>query len=174
VDTFHDNGGGANQQYRLYLDNAHPNPTTAPYWAAGTGANSASFTDPYYSFLGSQAAPAGQAAFSATQGGATPAGIIGFAWHTMTITQDGFNLTWAIDGNTITTVPDSALTLGGSQISLNAIDSGLSGNSTANGQLLNADIWDNLSVTATPEPSTIALGVLGLAGLFFARRRTIK
>ena len=36
----------------------------------------------------------------------------------MTITQDGVNVTWAIDGHTIATVPDSALTFGGSQVSL--------------------------------------------------------
>ena len=149
VETFHDNGGGANGQYRVYTDNTSPRPTpvNSPYYAAGTGANSATYTDPYYSFLTSQSAPAAQSAFSATQGGSTPAGIIGFAWHTMTITQDGTNLTWAIDGHTIATVPDSALTFGGSQVSLGMDDSGLTGSSAANNQLFNADIWDNLTIT---------------------------
>ena len=171
VDAIHDNGGGANQAYRVYTDATHPNPTTAPYWAAGTGATSASYTDPYYSFLTSQSAPAAQAAFASTQGGSTPAGIISFAWHTMTILQDGVNVTWAIDGHTIATVPDSALTFGGSQVSLGADDTGLSGNSAANNQLLNADIWDNFTITETPEPTSISLLGLGAAGLFLARRR---
>src|ERR1035437_7248528 len=57
VEAFHDNGGGANQQYRVYTDATHPNPTTANYWAAGTGVHSASYTDPYYSFLTSHTAP---------------------------------------------------------------------------------------------------------------------
>jgi hypothetical protein len=111
---------------------------------------------------------------AATQGGSTPVGILGFAWHTITITQDGVNVTWAIDGHTITTVPDSALTFGGSQVSLSAIDTGLTGNSAANNQLLNADIWDNFTVTAVPEPVSSSLLILGATGLFLARRRSQK
>ena len=175
VETFHDNGGGANGQYRVYVNNTSPRPTpvNSPYYAAGTSATSASYTDPYYSFLTTHTAPAAQLTLSpSTQGGSTPAGIIGFAWHTMTITQDGVNVTWAIDGVTITTVPDSALTFGGSQVSLGADDSGLSGSSVANNQLLNADIWDNLTITAVPEPVTGSLMILGAAGLFLARRRS--
>src|ERR1035437_9839750 len=172
VEAFHDNGGGANQAYRVYTDATHPNPTTSSYFAAGTSTSSASYTDPYYSFLTSQTAPAAQVTLSsATQGGSTPAGVMGFAWHTMTITQDGVNMTWEIDGLTITTVPDSALTFAGGQVSLAAIDTGLSGNSTAINQLLNADIWDNLTITVVPEPTSISLLGLGIAGLFLARRR---
>jgi hypothetical protein len=173
VEAFHDNGGGANSAYRVYVDNTpRPTPVNSTYYAAGTSASSASYTDPYYSFLTSQTAPAAQVTLSsATQGGSTPAGVMGFAWHMMTITQDGVNVTWAIDGHTITTVPDSALTFAGSQVSLAAIDTGLSGNSTAINQLLNADIWDNLTITAVPEPTSISLLGLGIAGLFLARRR---
>ena len=174
TEGFGDNGGGANQAYRLYLDNTHPNPTTANYWAAGTSSTSASYTDPYYSFLTSQTAPAAQSAFSATQGGSTPVGVLGFAWHTWTITDDGINVTWAIDGTTITTVPVSAVTFGGSQISLGNDDTGLSGSSAANNQLFNAEIFDNLTVTQIPEPASCALGILGGAGLFLVRRRTRK
>ncbi len=172
AETFHDNGGGANGAYRAYVDNTRATPANSSYYAAGTGANSASYTDPYYNFLTSHGAPTAQTTLSpSTQGGSTPVGIMGFAWHTMTITQDGVNVTWAIDGTIITTVPDSALTFGGSQVALGADDSGLTGSSAANNQLLNADIWDNLTITAVPEPTTSGLMILGAAGLFLARRR---
>ncbi len=172
VEAFHDNGGGVNNEYRVYTGNTHPTPATSSYYAAGTSATSASYTDPYYSFLGSHTAPAAQISLSAaTQGGSTPVGIIGFAWHTMTVVQNGTTMTWAIDGHTIATVPDSAVTLAGNQISLGADDSGLAGNSTAINQLLNADIWDNALLVAMPEPSTYALAALGAAGLYIARRR---
>ena len=171
TEAFGDNGGGANQAYRVYLDGNHPNPTTAGYWAAGTSSTSASFSDPYYtSRYPSVSAPAAQSAFSATQGGATPAGVQGFAWHTWTITQNGTNLIWRIDGSVITTVPDSALTLGGSQVSLGNDDTRLTGSSAANNQLFNAEIFDNLTITdQVPEPA--GLGVLALLAPTVVRRR---
>ena len=170
-EAFGDNGGGANQAYRLYLNNTHPNPTTANYWTAGTSSTSASYSDPYYTGLfPSVSAPAGQVSYAATQGGSSAAGTIGFAWHTWTITDDGLNVTWAIDGHTITTVPVSAVTFAGDQVSLGNDDTGLTGSSAANNQLFNAEIFDNLVITLIPEPSTLALLGLG-AVAFLARRR---
>jgi hypothetical protein len=171
TEAFGDNGGGANQAYRIYNNNTHNNPTTKGYWAAGTSSTSASFSDPYYtSAFPSVSAPAGQSSFApSTQGGSTPAGVQGFAWHTWTITQDGTNVTWAIDGKTITTVPDTDFTAGGSQVSLGNDDTGLTGSSAANNQLFNAEIFDNLLIT--PEPTSLGLlGILG-AGLCTRRRR---
>ena len=65
-----------------------------------------------------------------------------------------------IDGKTITTTPVSAVTFGGSEVSLGNDDTGLSGNSAAANQLLNAQIFDNLVIT--PEPAS--LGLLAVAG----------
>lgn len=176
VESFGDNGGGANQAYRVYTNGTHPNPTTKGYWAAGTTATSASNTDPYYtSAFPSVSGPAGQSAFApTTQGGSTAAGTLGFAWHTWTITNDSVNVTWAIDGKTIATIPTADYTSAGSQITLGNDDTGLSGNSTANNQLFNAHIFDNLIVRdypAVPEPSTLLLCLVGMMGWFGARRR---
>jgi hypothetical protein len=174
VEAFGDNGGGTNAAYRVYVDNTspRPTPTNSPYYVAGTGANSATFSDPYYtSRFPSVTAPAGQSTFApATQGGSTPAGVQGFAWHVWTIVQDGSNVTWYIDGSPITVVPDIALTFGGSQVSLGNDDTGLTGNSTANNQLFNAEIFDNFVViSGVPEPGSMGLLGMAAAGLLVRR-----
>jgi len=177
VEGFGDNGGGANQAYRVYTDNVHPNPTTKGYWAAGTSSTSASFSDPYYtSAFPSVSAPSAQSTFSSTQSGSTAAGTLGFAWHTWTITNDTQNVVWAIDGKTIATIPTADFTAAGSQVSLGNDDTGLTGNSSANNQLFNAEIFDNFQISdfpAIPEPTSATL--FSLAGLMLAaigRRRS--
>jgi hypothetical protein len=174
MEGFGDNGGGANNAYRIYTDNSHPLPTTKPYWAAGTSTTSASNTDPYYTtLLTSVPAPGGQSGFATTQGGSTTAGTLGFGWHVWTITNDSVNVVWAIDGKTFTTVPVADFTAGGSQVSLGNDDTGLSGSSTANNQLLNAEIFDNFVVSdfpAVPEPASFVLLVLGSAIALGTRR----
>ena len=174
-EAFGDNGGGANGAYRVYTNDVSPRPvpTNTSYYAAGTSSTSASNTDPYYTaFLPGVSAPAGQSSFSATQGGTSAAGTLGFGWHTWTVTQDGTNVTWAIDGHTITTVPNSAVNFAGSQVSLGNDDTGLTGNSAANNQLFNAEIFDNFKITTpVPEPGSLGLVALAGAGLMGRRRR---
>ena len=173
TEAFGDNGGGADGAYRVYTDNVspRPTPTNSNYYAAGTTAGSATFSNAYYtSRYPSVSAPAAQSSFSSTQSGSTPAGVQGFAWHVWTIANDGTNLTWSIDGSPITTVPVSSVTFGGQQVSLGNDDTGLTGSSAANNQLFNAEIFDNLSITdLAPEPASLAL--LGLAALPLLGRR---
>jgi hypothetical protein len=179
IGGFGDNGGGANQAYRIYTNGSHPNPTTKGYWTAGTTATSASFSDPYYTAkFPSVSAPAGQSSFApSTQGGSTPAGVLGFAWHTWTLNNNGTNVIWAIDGFTIATIPVADFAMGGSQISLGNDDTGLTGSSAANNQLLNAQIFDNLIITTTAVPEAGAWLFGGVATIVtgagvWLRRRT--
>jgi len=166
VEAFGD--GGGTTDYRLYKGNSHLLPTGTPnYYAAGNLSTSDHHTDSYYNTFGGASAPAGQVSFLASQGGTTPTGTTGFAWHTWTITNDGTTTTWAIDGKTITSMPDSALTTNGSQVSLGVSDTGTGGNTSANGQLFNAEIFDNLVIT--PEPAS--LGLLAMAAIPLFRRR---
>lgn len=175
ADAFHDGGGGSTGDYRLYADNTRLLPTGTSYFAAGSLSTSSTHTDSYYSFLTSQTAPSAQTTLSSsTQGGSTPVGIVGFQWTKWTITQDGTNITWAINGHTIATVPDSSVTFGGTQLSLDSIDSNTSGNTSANNQALNFDIFDNLTVTAIPEPATGAIMCFGAVAISLIRRRTRK
>jgi hypothetical protein len=172
VEAFGDNGGGANGAYRVYTNNVSPRPvpTNSSYYAAGTSSTSASNTDPYYNFLTAKTAPSAQTTSNpSTQFGSTAVGTIGFAWHTFTITKNATNYIWAIDGTTITTVPIANITAGGNQVSLGNDDTGLTGSSVAANQLLNAEIFDNLTINAVPEPS--ALAFLGLGSLLGLRRR---
>jgi hypothetical protein len=176
VEAFGDNGGGTNGAYRVYVDNTspRPTPTNSLYYAAGTGTNSASYTDPYYNSFGHETAPAGQVSFSATQQGTTPVGTLGFDWHTWTIDNDGTSVKWYIDNKLITTVPVASLSFGGSQISLGNDDTGTGGNAAALNQLLNAQIFDNLTITSVPEASAALFGgvavVLSGVGAWLRRR----
>jgi hypothetical protein len=152
VEAFGDNGGGADGAYRVYPGTTSPRPvpTNSSYYAAGTTAGSATFSNAYYTapFPSVSAAPAAQVTFApTTQGGSTAAGTLGFAWHTWTIVDDGTNIKWSIDNTLITTVPVTAVTLHGSQVSLANVDTGLTGNTAANNQLFNAQIFDNLIIT---------------------------
>jgi len=172
VEAFGDNGGGTDGAYRVYVDNTSPRPipTNSPYYYAGTTAGSASFNNAYYTgAYPSVSAPAAQATFSSTQSGSTPAGVQGFAWHTWKIINNGTDLIWSIDGRGITHVPVSALTFGGSQVSLGNDDTGLTGSSAANNQLFNAEILDNLTISDAPEPASI--GLISLAAPMLMRRR---
>jgi hypothetical protein len=177
MEAFGDNGGGADGAYRVYPGTTSPRPvpTNSNYYAAGTASGSATFSNAYYtSAYPAATAPAGQVTYSsATQGGSTPAGVQGFAWHTWLVTNDTANINWYIDGKLITSVPTSAAPLAGQQVSLGNIDTGLTGNSAAANQLLNAQVFDNLIVSdfpAVPEPASCGLLMLGLAMVVGARR----
>lgn len=82
-------------------------PTNSGYYAAGNGDTVRGNGNPYYSAFGGSSVPAQQAIF-ATQSGAVRQGALGMAWHAVTITVQGDNVTWDVDGYRMGTVPISA------------------------------------------------------------------
>jgi hypothetical protein len=85
---------------------------SAGSYAAGTNLTSRGNLDPYYNLWGGLAAPAGQLGANPSQTGITAIGSMGMAWHTVTITKQGTNVTWDIDGRRIATVDITGQTLG--------------------------------------------------------------
>lgn len=158
--------------YRVYINGSNEgNPPPTGMYTAGNDATASQFNTAddgnyYASFMPSVTAPTVQSSAASTQTGSTVPGEFGFAWHNETVTQDGTNVTWAIDGHTIATVSDGSFTSGGSGVVLGDQDS----NANTGPATYNADIFDDLVITdLTPEPASLSL--LSLAGLGLIRRR---
>jgi hypothetical protein len=162
--------GGAAQDYRVYPVGNLASPTTG-FYAAGTTTTPdvRNAADPYYASFGGVAPPAGQTALFPQQNGTTQVGSLGFEWHDVAITKVGNTVTWDIDGVRIATVDTTGLpAFGGGNILLNQSDIN-NGTTDAAGDPLLFGLFDNVRVSAVPEPSTYALLVLG--GLCLAMRR---
>lgn len=167
--------GAASKDYRVYSSAAGGGTgtgyaLTSGVYAAGTDATAADNLNAWYAPLGLNTVPAAQTAITATQTGTTPAGAPAFKWHTGQIMKTGNTVTYSIDGLLIATIDASALTLGGGNIEFiqSDINSGVSTDTTA--PTYEFGLFDNI-VVQVPEPTTSALGLLGLAGFFLARRR---
>lgn len=161
--------GAAAQDYRVYPVANLASPTTG-YYAAGTTTTPdvRNAADPYYASFGAVSPPAAQTALFPQQNGTTQVGSLAFEWHDVAITKSGNTVTWDIDGVRIATVDASTLALGGGNILLNQSDIN-NGTTDATGDPMLFGLFDNVRVTAVPEPSTYAL--LGLGALFLAARR---
>ncbi len=157
--------GGSTQDYRAYKKGVHD--TASATYAAGSQANS----DPYYTALfPGVSAPAAQVSLYPGQTGTTPAGAVGFRWCDVTISKAGNIVTWSIDGSLIATADVTGLTLGGNNLFLGMFDINATSSADPNDFLITA-IFDNLTVTQVPEPSMLALSLLGGLGvLLFVRR----
>ncbi len=163
--------GGSTFDYRVYRDNALLAPSTGVY-AAGTGTSPDARNNihPYYTALfGGETAPAAQLALYPGQTGATFDGALGFAWRDVVIVKNGDTLTWSIDGNLIATVSAAGATLSGNNIFFGQFDINATSSTDVNDFLITS-IYDNITVSVIPEPSSALLGLLGLAALGLRRK----
>lgn len=162
--------GNSAQDFRVYTNNVHVAPATGVYAAGNTlTPDVRNAATAYYSQFGGVTPPAAQTTLYTNQTGASGAGVLAFGWHDVEIEKIGSTVTWTIDGLLIATVSTNAATPG-NNIFLGYFDTASGSSTDANDFLINA-IYDNVSVTAVPEPTTIALGLMGAAGLFVAARR---
>jgi hypothetical protein len=156
--TTADGGIGSDWRVLPKSGTAVPSATAGVYAAAPTGSTTASSNaDPYYvAKFPTQTAPTVQQTIATAEYGsdASPvmagnmqAGSFGFAWHKVTVTKTGGNVTWDVDDNRIAQYDASALTLGGNNIAIGQSDVNTS---TARHPSLVFTVFDNLTVTDLP------------------------
>ncbi len=145
--------------------------TNSGVYASGISANAADNLNPYYASLGGNTVPSAQTALLATQTGTTAFGAPGFKWHAGEILKVGNTVTYKIDGLLIFTVDASALTLGGGNILFVQSDVNSGSSTDPNAATYAFGLFDNIVVEAVPEPSSLALGLIGAVGLLWKRRR---
>jgi hypothetical protein len=162
--------GGSTFDYRVYPV-ANLAGVESGYYAAGTGTAARNNTDPYYSVFGGETAPAGQLSLFPGQTESTSPGAQGFAWRDVAITKIGDTVTYDIDGVRIASVDASTLTFGGDNILLTHFDINNTISTDVNADSLLFGLFDNLTVTVVPEPSTYALMLGGAGLLMFIKRR---
>ncbi|MEO6036714.1 MAG: PEP-CTERM sorting domain-containing protein [Verrucomicrobiota bacterium] len=169
--------GGSSFDYRVYRTNGlvSPSVVTGVYAAGNIGDSTANDsrnnTATYYTTrFGGEVAPSAQLTLFPQQTNATPAGAIGFRWRDVVVEKAGSILTWTVDGQLITTIDSTGATLSGNNIFFGQFDIN-AGSSTDPNDSLITSIYDNIRVEAVPEPSTIALSLLGALGLICLRRK---
>ena len=160
--------GGSANDVRAYSSAA---PTSYPsgnaVYAPATSNNNSNV---YYAGYTPQSAPAAQVLLFPGQTGATDPGETSFKWRKVVIDVSGGFATWTIDGLQLAQVDLSTVTLGGGNIFLGHSDTNAGSSADPNDSLLNVTLIDNLQVVV-PEPSSVLLCLLGMVGLFAARRR---
>jgi len=162
--------GGSASDYRAYSSAAptsYPSGDAVYQSPAGTINNSGA----YYSFFGSQSAPDAQVGLFPGQTGSTDAGETSFAWRRVVIDVDGGFASWSIDGLLLGKIDLSTVTLGGGNIFFGHDDTNAGSSADPNRELLNVTLIDNITVTAVPEPSSLALLGLGALALLARRRK---
>ncbi|MEX2309022.1 MAG: PEP-CTERM sorting domain-containing protein [Pirellulales bacterium] len=165
--------GGSSVDYRAYSPTAGTGYTPpSGVFAAGTSTtpDSRNGADPYYASFGGNSAPAAQTLLFPQQTGSTGAGAPAMRWHEVVIEKSGGNVTWKVNGILLATVPagdDSVAT--GNNIFFGHSDINAGSSADVNDAALLFTLIDNVCVV--PEPSSIALCLIGVLGLLVGRRR---
>lgn len=162
--------GGSANDYRAYIASGAPLADTSGAYAAGNTAGSTNASNAYYAgFQGS--IPAAQTALYAQQTGVPAVGVQGFKWRQWRIEKAGDVVTWSIvDGLTTTLIATTSYgTPGGSNIFIGQMDINAGASTDPNAGALLFGLVDNVTVTAVPEPATMA--ILGLGAAAMLRRR---
>ena len=170
--------GNSSSDWRAYSPTAPTRyaDTAAGIYAAGAVAGSSDADAAYYAGLGNNAATAAQLALFPQQSGMTLVGSAGMEWHEVEIVVGLLDVTWTVDGLLIATVPlldDTTNT--GNNIFFGHSDTNATSSTDPNAGALLFTLIDNIRVTdnavVVPEPGTLALFALGVAGLVFSRRK---
>lgn len=168
--------GGSANDYRAYVNTGSPLADTSGVYAAGNTLGVTNSSNAYYSTnnFGSLAAPAAQQALFAQQSGSTAAGTAGMAWRTWTIAKSGNIVTWSMTNNSgadilMATVDVTLEAFAGDNIFLGLFDINATSSTDPNAPSLLFALFDNVQVTAVPEPGSLAL--VGIAGGILAVRR---
>jgi hypothetical protein len=173
--------GGSAVDYRVYSA-LMPNgaggvlntSNTPAVYPAGSQNNTATL---YTTLFPGQTPPAAQASlYPATQTGTTAAGTPAFAWNLWEITKTASAITWKVNGTELATV-DATLyptSFGGNNIAFGQFDINSGSSTDPNAGVLIGGLYDNITVSAVPEPASFGLGsiaaVAGLLGAILRRR----
>ncbi len=165
--------GNSSADYRAYSPAATSGYADAnAVFAAGAVSGNRNGSNAYYSGFGGVGAPQDQIDLFSQQTGTTGVGSQAMAWHQVDIKYENSIATFTIDGLLIATVDATTVgTLGGNNILLNYYDTNGTQSSDVNAGALLFGLFDNVTVTAVPEPEEYAaVAASALIGFALWRR----
>lgn len=170
--------GGSTADWRAYSAQFPNGPgstlstaNTPAVYPAGSLNNSATY---YTAAFAGQTPPAAQTSLYASQTGTTQAGSPGFAWNLWEITKTASAISWKVNGTEFATVASNLYptSFGGDNIAFGQADINAASSTSLDAGALIFGLFDNITVTAVPEPATLPLAAaaLGVAGAAWRRR----